>query len=559
MKKIQLLLLFCFFFCTIFGQNTQTPRVLKLIPDNCYQLQLINWSELSNDLDLAALDNDKILNPLYKEKKIIKNFVRSWIQMDDKSGIDFSTTAAFINNNCFLIPLNNEKNFEKIARKMGEKASFQSIIHNSQTFRLLLDASGSGAILCTDDIACLYLNNRIDDDVETSPNELQETVLQSWENMQKSSFLASETGQMFVTKGVSSFVAYNAQHPDMKMLSGFIKKQNTSLSSSLDRLNIFMFSKYGTEKNRIWSSTEIYKSTSEGLKPSFLTFLSPEGTQRLLPYVLENPIAVISCNVVGLGDSLIPFLSSNPDLQAVAPLLNHPFIGSLTSDKGYLLCTTLDNPKAVQPALEQYVALRNQALDSAFKALQLNDDEEVVVEEIVADEDSGDDEEVVIEAPYRIPAEDSLVNHKHLAHTHTDGYDLYTLTTYKKNLDYETFTWVYGYDTVCFIMTKDNLLFLFGEAEIMQSILNPTKSSPAGIRTQDPLYARVDLNSIINEVAGEEGILPLRDMTIQTNDNKIVMDVTATDGLKHNLLYELVKAIIEQVSSIRKEIKNFKF
>lgn len=556
MNKRLLFFLFCFSFCTIIGQNAQTPRVLNLVPDNCYQLQLLEWPELATSLELAALDNDKILNPLYKEKKIIKNFVHSWIQMDDKSGIDFSTTAAFINNNCFLIPLNNEKNFEKTVRKMGEKASFKSITDNGQNFRLLLDASGSGAILCTDDIAYLYLNNRIDDDVETSPNELQKTILQNWGKMQKSSFLTSETGQMIVTKGVNSFVAYNAQHPDLKMLSGIIRKQNTSLSSSLDKLNLIMFSTGDAEKKQFWSKTELYKSTPKGLEPISATNLSSEGTAPLLSYMLKNPIAVISCNVIGLGDSLAPYLSSRPDFQALAPLLNHPFIGSLDSDKGYLLCTTLDNPKAVQPALEQYVTLRNQALDSAFKASQLN--EEAAVVEVVADEESGDDKELVEEAPYKPSAEDSLVNHKQLTHTHADGHDLYILTTYKKDLDYETFTWVYKYDTACYIMTKDNMLFLFKEAELMQNILNPTKSVPAGIRTQDPLYARVDLNTLFHEIR-EEGIIPLRDMVIQTQDNTMTMEANAVDGLTHSLMYELVKSIVEEVTKIRKELSNFKF
>lgn len=558
MRKRFLFLLAWLSSLIVFGQNPQPPRVLSLIPDDCYQLQLINWSELSNDFKLAALDKDKILNPLYKEKKIIKSFVRSWIQMDDKSGIDFSTTAAFINKNCLIVPLSNEKNFEKTVRKVGDVNPFKTISGNAQhLLRFTNDASGSIAILCTQDMACIYLSESEDDDAEkeASIRNLQQTLVHTWDKMQKSTFPTSEVGKFFIQRGMLSYVAYNAQHPDLKMLSGIIKKQNTSLSSNLDKLNVLMFSTGDIDNKRFGSKTELYKSTPNGLEPISMKNLSPEGTVPLLPYVLENPIAVISCNVVGLGDSLAPYLSSHPDFQALAPLLNHPFIGSIHSEKGTLLCTTIDDPKRVKPALEQYVVLRNQALDSVFKASRSKDTASV---EVAAEEGSGDDEYDIEEAPYEPSPEDSLVNHKHLALTHTDGYDLYTLTTYKKNLDYETFTWVYGYDTTCFIMTKDNLLFLFGEAEIMQSILNPTKSSPAGIRTQDPLYARVYLNTLFREI-GEEDILPLRDMTIQTNDNKIVMDVTATDGLKHSLPYELVKAIMEQVSSFRKATKNFKF
>ena len=132
MRKIFLFLLAWLSSLIVFGQNPQPPRVLSLIPDDCYQLQLINWSELSNDFELAALDKDKILNPLYKEKKIIKSFVRSWIQMDDKSGIDFSTTAAFINKNCLIVPLSNEKNFEKTVRKVGDVNPFKTISGNAQ-------------------------------------------------------------------------------------------------------------------------------------------------------------------------------------------------------------------------------------------------------------------------------------------------------------------------------------------------------------------------------------------------------------------------------------------
>ena len=550
MNKRLLLFLFCFSFCTIFGQNTQTLRVLNLVPDDCYQLQLIEWPELATSFELAALDKDKILNPLYKEKKVIKDFVHSWVQQDSKCGIDFTATAAYINSNCLLVPLNDEKSFEKMVRKMGEKASFQSITHNGQTFRYLSD----GSILCTNDMACIFVTNKFEDEIETPLGELQQTVLQNWDKMQRSTFPTSEIGKFFIQRGMISYVAYNAQHPDLKMLSGIINKQNSSLSSNLDKLNLLMFSTGSADKNQILGKTELYMSTPKGLEPISMTNLSSEGTRPLLPYLLENPIVVISCNVTGLGDSLAPYLSFRPEIQALAPLLNHPFIGSLDSDKGYLLCTTLDNPKAVQPALEQYVALRNQAVDSAFKARQLNDDEAVVE----VDEESGDDEESVEEAPYRPSSEDSLVNHKQLTHTHADGYDLYILTTYKKDLDYETFTWVYKYDTVCYIMTKDNKLFLFGETELMQKVLNPTKSVPAGIRTQDPFYARVDLNTLFREIE-EEGIIPLRDIVIQTEDNIMTLEANAVDGLTHNIMYELVKAAVEEITKTRKEIKKFKF
>lgn len=550
MNKRLLLFLFCFSFCTIFGQNTQTLRVLNLVPDDCYQLQLIEWPELATNFELTALDKDKILNPLYKEKKVIKDFVHSWVQQDSKCGIDFTATAAYINSNCLLVPLNDEKSFEKMVRKMGEKASFQSITHNGQTFRYLSD----GSILCTNDMACIFVTNKFEDEIETPLGELQQTVLQNWDKMQRSTFPTSEIGKFFIQRGMISYVAYNAQHPDLKMLSGIINKQNSSLSSNLDKLNLLMFSTGSADKKQILGKTELYMSTPKGLEPISMTNVSSEGTRPLLPYLLENPIAVISCNVTGLGDSLAPYLSFRPEIQALAPLLNHPFIGSLDSDKGYLLCTTLDNPKAVQPALEQYVALRNQAVDSAFKARQLNDDEAVVE----VDEESGDDEESVEEAPYRPSAEDSLVNHKQLTHTHADGYDLYILTTYKKDLDYETFTWVYKYDTVCYIMTKDNKLFLFGETELMQKVLNPTKSVPAGIRTQDPFYARVDLNTLFREIE-EDGIIPLRDIVIQTEDNIMTLEANAVDGLTHNIMYELVKAAVEEITKTRKEIKKFKF
>lgn len=550
MNKRLLLFLFCFSFCTIFGQNTQTLRVLNLVPDDCYQLQLIEWPELATNFELTALDKDKILNPLYKEKKVIKDFVHSWVQQDSKCGIDFTATAAYINSNCLLVPLNDEKSFEKMVRKMGEKASFQSITHNGQTFRYLSD----GSILCTNDMACIFVTNKFEDEIETPLGELQQTVLQNWDKMQRSTFPTSEIGKFFIQRGMISYVAYNAQHPDLKMLSGIINKQNSSLSSNLDKLNLLMFSTGSADKKQILGKTELYMSTPKGLEPISMTNVSSEGTRPLLPYLLENPIAVISCNVTGLGDSLAPYLSFRPEIQALAPLLNHPLIGSLDSDKGYLLCTTLDNPKAVQPALEQYVALRNQAVDSAFKARQLNDDEAVVE----VDEESGDDEESVEEAPYRPSAEDSLVNHKQLTHTHADGYDLYILTTYKKDLDYETFTWVYKYDTVCYIMTKDNKLFLFGETELMQKVLNPTKSVPAGIRTQDPFYARVDLNTLFREIE-EDGIIPLRDIVIQTEDNIMTLEANAVDGLTHNIMYELVKAAVEEITKTRKEIKKFKF
>ncbi|MCR4737990.1 MAG: hypothetical protein K5846_07485, partial [Bacteroidales bacterium] len=67
-----------------------------------------------------------------------------------------------------------------------------------------------------------------------------------------------------------------------------------------------------------------------------------------------------------------------------------------------------------------------------------------------------------------------------------------------------------------------------------------------------------DLNTLFHEIR-EEGIIPLRDMVIQTQDNTMTMEANAVDGLTHSLMYELVKSIVEEVTKIRKELSNFKF
>ena len=95
MRKNVLTLLVVALATVAFAQTPKHLRVLNYVPDSCYSLSLMNFDTLARALELEALHRENVLEPVYDSLKISKKIIQSWVNRDNKVGVDFTATAAF--------------------------------------------------------------------------------------------------------------------------------------------------------------------------------------------------------------------------------------------------------------------------------------------------------------------------------------------------------------------------------------------------------------------------------------------------------------------------------
>ena len=101
-----------------FAQVPKHLRVLNYVPDSCYSLTMMNLDTIARVMELESLHRENVLKPLYDSLKFSKKLIQSWIKKDDKLGIDFTASAAFVDSRYFLLPLNNEKRNKELRRRL---------------------------------------------------------------------------------------------------------------------------------------------------------------------------------------------------------------------------------------------------------------------------------------------------------------------------------------------------------------------------------------------------------------------------------------------------------
>ena len=158
-RKLLTIILICFATVT-FAQVPKHQRVLHYVPDSCYSVTLINLDTLARVMELEAMHTEKVLKPLYDSIKFSKKLVQSWLKRDNKLGIDFTATAAMADSRYYFLPLNNEKNFEKMVRSLDKSLPpFETMTDaEGRKFRCMsisseYDYGTSSALICTEDVA----------------------------------------------------------------------------------------------------------------------------------------------------------------------------------------------------------------------------------------------------------------------------------------------------------------------------------------------------------------------------------------------------------------------
>ena len=567
MKRKILTLCMLFVATVTFAQVPYHQRVLNYVPDSCYSFYMINLDTLARVSELEALHKDNVLKPLYDSLKFSKKFVQSWLERDNKTGIDFTASMAAANSRYYFIPLNNEKNFEKTLRSIDKSFSpFETItLLNGQKIRCLVldavpDLGLAYAIICTPDVACVAMLSDMTDiyanimsaySDSSSYTLKQETPVQIWERLSHSQFASSEAANTILTRGMNGYTAYNHLSPLVQLLVGFAgNKLPDGILSAFQQLDLEVFSKAEICRDRITSISEYRHNNDENniLNVNSLRY-APEKLERLLPYMGEHPILLATCSMEGAGKIAAPYLNEFTSLWS---LTNNPFFVSLNYNNLSLFGTIVENPDSIQVTLENYITAHNHVLDSLYqvqeeKAKQIEDG---FSEDMLKDEDYTDFAQYFNTLETFDRFMDSIANRKSLSVCQKEGWTIYNLITKNKELDYETMAWGYGDDTT-FVLVKDGLLFYAQTLSVMEQLSHPQEWRDTPSKQEllsHSLYLWLYPNPIIGSLVGGGASLPIRDVNCYLENNAFVKNFNAEPGLQHGILYELMKFTINFIT-----------
>lgn len=562
-RKLLTIILICFATVT-FAQVPKHQRVLHYVPDSCYSVTLINLDTLARVMELEAMHTEKVLKPLYDSLKFSKKLVQSWLKRDNKLGIDFTATAAMADSRYYFLPLNNEKNFEKMVRSLDKSLPpFETMTDaEGRKFRCMsisseYDYGTSSALICTEDVACFVTltdmsaiynshptfvegTDSIDWDGWLSQFLKTETPMQVWDRLSHSKFASSETATAMLTQGWDSYTAYKQGNTLLKAISvamADLVPASAALQKTVSELNLEIFSRGEARHDRLTSYSE-FRTGNE--QPNALK-TSPEAVKRLLPYVSGDYLGLVISTMEGCGDFAEPFAGAMKEWGLLLPLLNKPFVFTLSAldENSILFATVVEHPEEVRGMLERFVETSNHITDSTRKNRVV---EEVVVEEVV-EEEVVEEEVAVEDAPYVEDPADSLIDMKTLVCKKIDGWDAYIILTHKKEMDYETYTMVVKEDS-SFVLVKDDLLFYVKSLRALSSLSQPLEREWPKEYFEHYFYARADFASLVT-ILGPEAALPFRDFVIAIDKQSATMNVNAEPGLRHGLLYETVKYVID--------------
>jgi hypothetical protein len=567
MKRKILTIIMLFVTTVAFAQVPRHQRVLNYVPDSCYSFYMINLDTLARVSELEALHKDNVLKPLYDSLKFSKKFVQSWLKRDNKTGIDFTASVAAANSRYYFIPLNNEKNFEKTLRSIDKSFSpFETItLPNGQKIRCLVldavpDLGLAYAIICTPDVACVAMLSDMTDiyanilsaySDSSSYTLKKETPVQIWERLSHSQFANSEAANTILTRDMNGYTAYNHLSPLVQLLVGFAgNKLPDGILNAFQQLNLEVFSKAEVRRDRITSISEFRHNNDENniLNVNSLRY-APEKLERLLPYMGEHSFLLATCGMEGASEIFDPYLN---EFTSLTSLTNNPFFISLNYNDLSLFGTIVDNPDSVQIPLENYITAHNHILDSLYqvqeeKAKQIEAD---FSEEMLKDDDYTDFANYINNIEPFGRYIDSVSNRKFLTISQKEGWTVYNVITKNKEMDYETQEWGYGYDT-SFVLVKDGLLFYAQTLSVMELLSHPKELENTSFKQEllsHPAYLWIYPNPLISSILGDITTLPIHDLTCYLENNSFVMNFNAEPGLKHGILYEVIKFTINVIT-----------
>lgn len=577
--------------CIASGLFAQVPnhlRVLNYVPDSCYTVTLLNLDTLAEAAELESLHLEKVLKPIYDSVKFSKKLVQSWIKRDNKTGIDFTATAAYADSRYYFLPLNNERNFEKTVRSIDKSfPPFETMTDpEGRKFRCMSIESEYGmmnsALICTEDVACFVILTNLNAIFNSQPPVIEgtdsldmeawissiltpETPMQVWERLSHSKFASSETATTMIANGWDSYTGYKKGSSILNALSNVMADlipASTELKKTVNQLDLELFSKGEIRHDRFSSYSEFHFGNQQPEMQKLKS--SPVELKKLLPYVSGDYTLLAVNTMEGYGELIKPYAGTLKQWGELFQLLNKPFIFTMSSlDENYFMFSTIaEHPEEVRGVLERYVETCNHITDSVKKNMPpvVEVLEEPLEEPLVEKEETPDTPETppgkekpleyneyyvgpIDSIGYAEIPEDSTIDMKTLVYKKIDGWDAYIILTNKKEMDYETYTEIVKEDSACVLM-KDDLLFFTKSLSALKSLSQPLEREWPKEYFEHNLYARADLSTLMH-LFGMDLALPIHDMVAYVDDHSCTMNLNAEPGLRHGLLYETVKFAIE--------------
>jgi len=550
MKKSLFLLFILFITTTAFAQVHRAQRVLSYVPDNCYSVQTMDLDKVARNMELKALYSDKHLDWILDEFKPAKTFIQSWVNRDSKLGVDFTATMAIVDNNIFIIPLNDEKKFEKVIKSMlNSKASFKNY---SDKARILV--SEESAVICNDDVACLliYATDELAAFFSSDPKMSVETV---WQNMNNSQFLSTEAGQKLLSGEIDSYTLYNSQNFMLMNLVYYLKSMAPNVSEDLlNNIDVEIFSKAKVERNSITGIAE-FRDRSNLISDvdRAKMKLDPESVSELLPYLGDRPLFMGFSSMTGYDKIQETPVKMSSEYQALLPLMGKPLAYTLLDEGDLLFATFVDDKTQVSQILKDYVTAHNRQVDSLFKVRS----EEPAVEPDWENFD-GDDTELRLEMMEQImlnqQSVDPSVNKKSVEYIPNSDMDIYAILTTKSVMNYDTYTQELALDT-SYVVVKDKKLFYTKKTSTFDFIRRPAGKPNAFSEDwlQHSFFMRFDMERLMDMVAAsglEDFNFPLDDFTMSMDGNILTTNLKGVKGLDHGLCYELFRSFSDIIKMI---------
>lgn len=560
MKKILLTLLISVAAWISYAQAPNHLRVLNFVPDDCHSVQLFNLDTMARTCELKAIQDDNLLSFISKEDKttykLLKTLLKSWVDKDDKLGIDFTASVATVGNRIFLIPLNNEKNFEKNIQKLiGSKAHFKTVNDGGAgTIRKV--ESEELDVFCTPSVACIMLDMAELEQLFPTPQNGADL----WQKMQNSHFLQTKPGQMILSGEISGYTVYNESNPMVQILGHYATAFAQISPDMLKDLNVEIYSRGQVTRDRMTSVSEIRNLSTK--TPDFSwseARREPQVVEQLLPYFGDNTFAMMVSTMSGLS-KMGEFPPAFSEYKSLLPLMDKPFVAAIIPDgMYYMIATMIDDPEQLPTMLNNYVEAHNRHIDSLYQAQSEAPAPTIGLESLDDDNDVEVSFDEMMSTLQQTPV-DPAVNKKSVIYQPEGDLKIYYLLTTKSQMNYDTYERELGMDTA-YLVVKGNKLFFAPKKQVVEMVNHPTvKAQPVSPDfLQHAIYMRMDVQTLMNGIAGGSQLnitLPFDNMTMFVDDNFFTTNIEAVKGLQHGIFYEMVKSFKELSERFDKPIYN---
>jgi hypothetical protein len=336
------------------------------------------------------------------------------------------------------------------------------------------------------------------------------------------------------------------------------------MQKTVNQLSIEIFSKGDARHDQISSYSEFHMSNQQSETP--ILKYSPDELRKLLPYVSGDYTVLGISAMEGFGEFMKPY-GALKRWGELLQLLNKPFIFTMSSldENNIMFSTIVEKPEEVRSVLERYVETCNHITDSVRKNTPIVEvveeplEEPLIQEEVSEKPETHPEKEEPVEyneyhveliepiSNAEIP-EDSTIDMKTLVYRKIDGWDAYIILTNKKEMDYETYTQIVKEDSACVLM-KDNLLFFTKSLNAIHSLSQPLEREWPKEYFEHNFYVRADFSTLVHLI-GMDLTLPVHDMVGYVDDNSFTMSINAEPGLRHGILYEIVKFAIDIIQRL---------